>query len=139
MQTDQQVSSELLTILADELNVREIVITQVIENGLPSKQDGGVAVALDVELDDELIEAGRAREFLRQIQQLRKNQGLNPGQTALLIVGPTKRSVVEPLLINYPDILADAFISIDPDKTWAGEGSQELKLDGETLLVDLQF
>ena len=37
--------------------------------------DGGITVALDTQLNDELIDEGLAREFVNRVQNLRKNSG----------------------------------------------------------------
>jgi isoleucyl-tRNA synthetase len=59
-------SEELKEILLDELNIKEIEI-------LPGEKE---EVKLDIELDDELIEEGNYREFLRLVQSMRKKAGL---------------------------------------------------------------
>lgn len=40
------------------------------------ESDGSMTVALDTELDDELIEEGLAREFVNRVQKMRKDAGL---------------------------------------------------------------
>ena len=40
------------------------------------ESDGSLTVALDTELDDELIEEGLAREFVNRVQNMRKDAGL---------------------------------------------------------------
>jgi hypothetical protein len=129
--------SELLSILADELNVGEIKIVEVPEEGTPGKQGNGLWVGLDTQMTDELIQAGLARELLRHIQQLRKNRGLQPGQEVLLVVDPTQRSVVEPLLSGYPHILAEAFVRVDAERTWDVTDAHEISLDGQSVSLDL--
>jgi isoleucyl-tRNA synthetase len=57
---------QLKEILLEELNIKEIEF----EKGEDEK------VLLDTELDDELIEEGNYREFLRLVQSMRKNAGL---------------------------------------------------------------
>jgi isoleucyl-tRNA synthetase len=53
---------DILTIIRDELNVKEVVF-------------GCDEVRLDTELDDELRLEGMAREFVRNVQELRKRGG----------------------------------------------------------------
>lgn len=59
---DVELPEELKTILADELNVKEIKT--------------GTEAALDIELTPELKEEGLVRELVRRIQDWRKEQGL---------------------------------------------------------------
>jgi isoleucyl-tRNA synthetase len=40
------------------------------------ESDGSMTVALDTELDEELIEEGLAREFVNRVQNMRKDAGL---------------------------------------------------------------
>lgn len=43
--------------------------------------DGGVIVSVDSRITDDLVAEGLARDLIRQIQKLRKDQGLEMGQT----------------------------------------------------------
>lgn len=53
---------ELMEIIKDELNVKEVVVNEVQEE----------KVVLDTQLSEELIMEGKAREIIRHIQELRK-------------------------------------------------------------------
>ena len=44
--------------------------------GLSVASEGGLTVALDITLDDELLQEGMARELVSRIQTLRKESGL---------------------------------------------------------------
>jgi isoleucyl-tRNA synthetase len=67
-----ELAPELAQVLADELNVNEVVT---------SGGDGGhVTVELDFELTPELRRVGLARTFTRQLQDLRRKSGLRAGQ-----------------------------------------------------------
>ncbi len=57
---------ELKDILSDEVNVLEVVV----------KPGSELGVELDIAIDDELKAQGRLREFVRQVNALRKKQGL---------------------------------------------------------------
>jgi len=63
-----RIKGELLEILKDEVNVKEIIFD-------PNIKD---EVELDTALTEDLIEEGIVRELIRQIQGERKNQGLVP-------------------------------------------------------------
>ena len=129
---------DLQTILADELNVLEVIRASNPELEVPAKGNEAMTIGLNVRMTDSLRAAGKAREFLRHIQQLRKNSGLQPGQMATLIVGPSHKSIVEDLLSAYPSVLQDAYLQIDPEQTWHEMGEQEIILDDETILVSLR-
>jgi len=61
---------DLQNILSDELNVKEVLF--------------GSELIFDTELTFELEEEGKAREFIRGVQQLRKNRGLQPSDRVVI-------------------------------------------------------
>ena len=67
---------ELLKLIKDELNVKEIIFDDKISG----------EVELDTEITPELKEEGDLRELIRALQDLRKKAGLNPGQKIILRV-----------------------------------------------------
>jgi isoleucyl-tRNA synthetase len=68
--------SELLSILKDEVNVREISFSDDMEE----------AYGLDTEITEELARAGAVREVIRQIQKLRKQADLDPQELVTVAV-----------------------------------------------------
>ncbi len=70
---------ELLEILKDEVNVKEIVFGVKIEK----------EVELDTEITPQLREEGLVREFTRMVQGLRQDAGYKPGDGARLFVETT--------------------------------------------------
>jgi isoleucyl-tRNA synthetase len=81
----REFSPELIELIKDEVNVKEIARIA----GLPE----GFAVELDTAITPELREEGMVREIIRAIQAARKDAGLQPGQQAR-----AKLSSSEPLL-----------------------------------------
>jgi isoleucyl-tRNA synthetase len=65
-------SPELLSIIADEVNVKEIKT--------------GESLQLDTEISDELKAEGMAREIIRAVQDVRKKENLNPTDIVSLSV-----------------------------------------------------
>ena len=67
-----------LTIESEEFQITpedvEIISTEI--EGWYVESDSGVTVAIDTELDDELIGEGLAREFVNRVQNMRKDSGL---------------------------------------------------------------
>lgn len=68
--------SEYIQLVGDELNVKEISFGQKIED----------EVWLDSEINEQLLAEGLIRELIRQIQERRKQLGLNPKQQIELTV-----------------------------------------------------
>jgi len=82
-------SQQLLELVKDEVNVKEVVQDASIEND----------VELDLNISAELKEEGEFRELLRKVQDMRKEKGLSVGDKAVLVVPKEFRSVVA----NYED------------------------------------
>ena len=59
-----------------ELTADDLDIRVVGRKGFALAQDGPHGVALDLDLDDELIDEGVARDVVRAVQDLRKSSGL---------------------------------------------------------------
>jgi len=71
-----KVKKEMLDLIKDELNVKEIIFDDKILG----------EVELDTVITPELKEEGELREIVRGLQDLRKKSGLNPGQKIVLLV-----------------------------------------------------
>ena len=65
------VDGEPLEILLEEVDISAEDVP-----GLSVASEGGLTVAVDIELDDELLQEGMARELVSRIQTLRKESGL---------------------------------------------------------------
>jgi len=71
-----KIKEELLVLIKDELNVKEILWDDKILG----------EVELNTEITPELKEEGEFRDLIRGLQDLRKKTGLNPGQKIVLLV-----------------------------------------------------
>jgi len=63
---------ELINGASYEFNNQDILIERTPKEGLAVAAQGALVVALELELDDELIAEGFAREFVNKVQQMRK-------------------------------------------------------------------
>src|SRR3989339_47994 len=77
-----KVKKEMLDLIKDELNVKEIIFDDKILG----------EVELDTVITPELKEEGELREIVRGLQDLRKKSGLNPGQKIVLLVQAEKQA-----------------------------------------------
>ncbi len=66
------VDGEDLTLTSEDV---EIISTEI--TGWVVEAEGGITVAIDTELDENLIEEGLAREFVNRIQNMRKDAGFD--------------------------------------------------------------
>ena len=77
-----KLDEEMCNIVADELNVREVVVKDDLSSGdnWIVRSENDIEVALDIELTDELRKEGLFREVTRQLQNFRKKSGLQMGE-----------------------------------------------------------
>ena len=80
-----QWSTDLLALVKDEVNVKEVAIDQTIEKD----------VELDLNITGELREEGEFRELLRKIQDMRKEKGLSVGDKAIFIASADMKPVID--------------------------------------------
>jgi isoleucyl-tRNA synthetase len=74
----KQLRSESSTKLGDfEIDINDLVVTEVPKSGWMVASHDGESVALDLELTAELIAAGNLREVIRAIQERRKSDGFD--------------------------------------------------------------
>lgn len=67
---------ELIEIIKDEVNVKDVVVDEKIDD----------TIQLDTKITPELKHEGQAREFIRGIQELRKKMKFNPSDVVVAIV-----------------------------------------------------
>ncbi len=96
----------------ERLTADEVEIRAARHEAFALAEDGGWAVALDLELTDDLRQEGLAREVVRAVNDLRKNLGLDLSDRIRLD------------LAGDPAVTA----AIEANRTWIG---------GEVLAVDL--
>jgi isoleucyl-tRNA synthetase len=100
-------------------------------------QEGGWAVALDLELDDDLRLEGMAREVARDLNDLRKQRGLALSDRIALTVeaGPRLADAVE----AHRAWISAQVLAVELVMGPAGPDAVELDIEGEQLRVDLRF
>jgi isoleucyl-tRNA synthetase len=69
-----------------ELNGEDIELRVKGQEGYAVSRDGGEVIALDLTLDDDLRRRGFLRDVIRQVQDLRKNSGLDVADRIILHV-----------------------------------------------------
>ncbi len=81
------VGEELLFLLKDEVNVKEIERVS---------QNEKVAVTLDLSITPELKQEGDVRELMRAIQDARKGMGLSPDDRVVLVLTSAGKELIAP-------------------------------------------
>lgn len=83
-------SSELLALVQEELNVKKILVDATLPEG---------EVRLDTELTPELVREGDVREFVRAVQEARKSLDLSPRDTVTLTIEKSAEAVLKDAVI----------------------------------------
>jgi len=76
---------ELVSILQDEVNVKDVLFDKKIEGD----------VVLDTAISEELQREGDAREIIRFVQSLRKKAGFSPDDSIVLTITESAKEIVE--------------------------------------------
>jgi len=129
-----ELPADLQESVAEELNVETVKQVASVDAAYPQKTEGSLSVGFDTEITDSLLLKGEAREFLRNLQSLRKQSNLQPGQMVTLIIGPTHKQTVLAWCEAYPALLRDGFFQLT-DETWAHEGTEEITVNGTIIPV----
>ena len=102
----QNFSQDLLDIIADEVNVKEVKVSE------------GSEIKLDTTLTDELKNEGIARDIIRAIQDARKTENLSPGEKIKLVV--STEEVIKSVILSFEIMIKSPTqvveITFSPDK-----------------------
>lgn len=119
---EYKLSTEFLDLIKGEVNVKEIVFGDKFE--------------LDTTLSEELKEEGLVREFIRQVQDFRKELKLKPQEKILLSVSGDK--ALEKILAGHLTLIKKE-ISLSDFKLDSSSGEEkEISLEGKKLKIGIQ-
>jgi isoleucyl-tRNA synthetase len=100
-------------------------------------REGGLAVALDLELDDSLRVEGTARELVRDINDLRRTVGLDLTDRVTLALDASDAPRVRAAVEAHRQWIAGEVLAEDLHLAVLDDG-QSLDVDGEPVAVNLQ-
>ena len=125
--TTLQLTTELLQIIADELNVKVVGTGNEGQgNGVLVKEDSGLKVALHTVITDELKKEGLLREVVRAINQVRKEQKLTISDSVVI-----EYSTDDELLKSvFVDFLAEIKKSVLASDLRESDSGEEAEIDG---------
>ena len=119
----KKLKKEFLDIIAKEVNVKEVVL--------------GKEFFLDTKITPDLKEEGIKREFIRQIQFLRKKEGLKKGEKiAVYYFAPEEISQI--LKKNEKEILERAKIKTLKQKESKENLTKKVEIDGNFVLLEIE-
>jgi isoleucyl-tRNA synthetase len=115
-----RLEKQLVNLIKDEVNVKDIAFDVKLKEG----------VILNTVMTDELKEEGLIRDFVRQVQALRKENGLTPKDKIRVIFGNTE---LEKLIKKYKKQIKKQVIAEDIvfDSSQAAQGNQGKNLNIE--------
>ncbi|MBU6328718.1 MAG: isoleucine--tRNA ligase [Acidobacteria bacterium] len=123
-----------ITIAGERLEASEVEVRAERHESLALVEDNGWAVALDLELDEDLRAEGIARELVRALNDARKSGGFAIADRIAVTIdaGPDLRSVID---THHDTITAEILaVSLEP-----GEGDRSIEVDGVTVAVTLRL
>jgi len=124
------------------LSADDVILTMRAPEGYAVEREGAHAVALELEIDDELREEGYAREIVHAVQNARKSAGLQVEDRIELALAGAKELVRA--AETHRDYLAGETLAVDfkpgDDEAAAADIShvEQLTIDGLGLTIALR-
>jgi isoleucyl-tRNA synthetase len=123
-----------IEVAGERLSAAEVEVRAQRHEAFALAEDGGWAVALDLELDDGLRREGLARELVRALNDLRKEAGLDIADRIRLTLAtdePAVRDAVE----AHRDYVAGEVLAVE--LAFGDAGDHEITVDGHQIRVGL--
>ncbi|MCX6780069.1 MAG: isoleucine--tRNA ligase [Candidatus Magasanikbacteria bacterium] len=128
-------SAQLLEMMADELNVKKVSYAEaVVEDGWAAKEDGKNKAWLSTVIDEQLKKEGLAREIIRTINQMRKEQGLTINDQ-VVVAYATENSE---LLAVFKEFASEIKSSVLAKDLVIEDSGKEVEIESFKLKLSLQ-
>jgi isoleucyl-tRNA synthetase len=134
---------EAVTLAVDDgpaisLTPGDVDMVQEVTEGWGVASDGGLTVALDLEITDDLRREGQARELVRAVQDARRAAGLDVSDRIELAVAATGDVVAS--FDAFHEYVAGETLAVALDSgTLEGDAfHHEVDIDGETVSISLR-
>jgi isoleucyl-tRNA synthetase len=116
----------------------DVDLTQDVAEGYGIASDGGVTVALALELTDDLRREGLARELVRLVQDARKAGGLDVSDRIDLGV-EVSGAVAAALAAHRDEIAAETLALSVQDAALSGGYRQDAEIEGEPVAITVRM
>jgi isoleucyl-tRNA synthetase len=122
-----------VTLLPDEVDLEQETL-----EGWGVASDGGITVALELELTPELRREGRARELVRLVQDARRDAGLDVGDR--IVLGVAAAGETGAALEEQRSFVASETLAVELSDVVDGEADyrQDAVVDGEAVTITLR-
>ena len=118
-----------------ELTSEDVLVEMNFDDTLAVNDDGDPPVILNIEITDELLREGLARDIVRHIQQTRKDSGLEI-QNHITIHWSSDNAVIKAAVAEYTDYICGETLCDSLTETEAIADAAELELgDGKLLFA----
>lgn len=124
IKTKKQINENTADLIKEETNVKEIVFDKNIEN----------EIELNIDITPELKEEGLVREIVRQIQQMRKEQGFVPQDRIVVLY--QKSGFFDMILSKNREKLLKEVLAVDFKQEDKTEG-KEISIDEEKIVLKI--
>ncbi len=98
--------------------------------------EGALTIALDIELTDELIEEGIARELINRIQNLRKSSGLEI--TDRIVVALSRAGQIENAVAHFNDYIASQVLATSLQVVDNLSEGEEVELNNQNVKISIK-
>ena len=124
-----------IEVLGERLRADDVEVRAERHGQYALAQDGPWAVGLDLELDDELLVEGTARELSRAINDLRKDGGFEIADRVDVVLSPPAGSRVALAVERHRDWIAGEVLATS--LSLGAEGGEAIDVDGEPVDITL--
>jgi isoleucyl-tRNA synthetase len=133
--TKKSLPEELFFLIKDEVNVKEIIMTDKLPTGdnLKVGADENYKVCLDLAMTEDLKLEGNARELIRQLNSQRKEMGLSIDDMVEVIY-ETKSKELKDTLAKFSEEIQSATLT---KKLSEGQGKVEMEINGQKILIEI--
>ncbi len=117
-----------------ELTSSEVQVERKVKEGLIAENHGDVTVALDIELNDELLRLGLAREIVNKINLMRKEEGLDISDRINVTLDTTDK--VKSCIEQYASFISPEILALS--YRFEPCNGSVIDLNGERAVVTLE-
>ncbi len=109
--TSKWAKNEAVDIEGEAIQADEVILEDIVRANLAVKEEGSVTVALNLELNDTLLDEGYARELINKIQNRRKDMDLEVTKRINLTIQCDER--LQAAINNYRGLIAREVLAED--------------------------
>lgn len=120
-----------------ELTPNHLLIEEIEPAGKSTAAFNGGWLAVDTEITEELRREGLMREFLRRVQVLRKDIGLEASDR-IKIIYQTSSKMIKEVVEQYQDYICDELLCVSFQYQDNITDGNEIKIDNDSLILGIK-